>query len=103
MCNLFNRSGWVYAETFPAEVIAKIISQPGCCRFRIYNGIDDDNRLHLVMVGVTEKGADVLYCNGGTQGNGADKDSCDGTANLDLIAEMGLPCPEACGNTFVGP
>lgn len=101
LCEGFGESGWVFSETFPAAAIQMLLDQRGCCNFRIYNGLDKDNRLHMIMVGVNDKGADILYCNGG--GNHLGSDSCYNATELNLIVEMGAPCPEACSGSFVGP
>ncbi len=100
ICDNFNTGGWTYAETFAAEVIQQILSQPGCCRFRIYNGLDaNDNRLHLVLVGVNQYGSDILYCNDDSLH--PDPGQCGGTGDLNLIGEKGLPCPEGCNNNEI--
>jgi len=96
---IYNAGGWVLAETFPAEAVQRILSQKGCCKVRIYNGIDSDNRQHLVMVGVNEYGVDVFYCNGH---GAASEDSCINIDQLGLIVEMGSPCPESCGGVYTG-
>lgn len=99
LCELFSEGGWVFSETFPQEAIRRVLDQQGCCKFRIYNGLDKDNRLHLVMTGVNEFGSDILYCTK----NGGSRDSCNNINNLNLIVEMGAPCPEACTGALVGP
>jgi len=98
LCSAFDDGGWVYSETFPADAIQRILNQEGCCKFRIYNGLDSDNRLHLVMTGVNESGYDILSCNAvNTSGS---SDSCGGINTLELIVEMGAPCPQACAGTY---
>lgn len=96
---IFDENGWLYFETFPAEVISRILAQRGCCRFRIYNGLGEDNRLRFVMVGVNEYGFDYLKCKSNRDNN----DSCKNINDLPLIVEMGSPCPEACAGGNVGP
>jgi len=96
---IFDENGWLYFETFPAEVISRILAQRGCCRFRVYNGLGEDNRLRFVMVGVNEYGFDYLKCNSNRDNN----DSCKNINDLPLIVEMGSPCPEACAGGNIGP
>jgi hypothetical protein len=104
ICQLYNQGGWVLAETFPASAIQAILAQANTCSFRIYNGLDTDNRQHLVLVGADSLGRDVLFNNrpGGTR-----TDEETGLANntplLPIIVEMGLPCPQACTGVYVGP
>jgi hypothetical protein len=92
LCDIMGENGWVYFESFPAEAISRILTQRGCCKFRVYNGLGEDNRLHFVMVGVNEYGFDYLKCNERSESN----DSCKNINDLPLIVEMGAPCPEAC-------
>lgn len=98
LCETLNEKNWLFTETFPAEAIQKLLEQPGCCKFRIYNGLDKENRVHFVMVGVSARGGDVLYCSDPN----ANRDSCK-EGDLPVIVEMGAPCPEACSGNYVGP
>ena len=101
ICNIFDTGSWVLSESFPAEVIQAILNQPGCCRFRVYNGLDTDNRQHFVIVGVNESGSDVLFCNSSpTTTSSID---CANISNLGLIVEMGNPCPQSCSGSYVAP
>ncbi len=99
LCDIIGEGGsWVYAETFPRESVQLILDQAGCCRFRIYYGLDRDNRMHQIMVGVTSKGEDILYAKkAGTTNPDSDNDP----NKLPLIVEIGVPCPEACGGVYV--
>jgi hypothetical protein len=100
LCNTFDNGTWVLSETFPAEAVQSILNQRGCCKFRIYNGLDTDNRLHLVMVGVNSLGSDILFCNSTT---GSTSDACANIGDLGLIVEMGNPCPQSCSGSYVAP
>lgn len=103
VCQLFDQGGWVLSETFPAAVIQAILSQPGCCRFRIYNGIDTDKRLHLVIVGVNSMGRDVLRSTlTGPAASNTNEPLPDNPDDLNLIVEMGVPCPQACDGNYNG-
>ncbi len=96
VCQLFDRGGWVLAETFPATVIQAILNQPGICSFRVYNGLDTDSRQHIVIVGVDQLGRDVLSRN--QTSNGIVPDD----PETGLIVEMGAPCPQACEGVYTG-
>jgi hypothetical protein len=100
----FDKGGWILAESFPAEVIQKVINQPGCCKFRIYNGLDKDNRQHMIIVGVNEFGADILSYNGRKRlGQSLMRsDSAVNLDNLEVVVEMGSPCPMSCPGVYVG-
>lgn len=98
VCQLYDQGGWVLAETFPASAIQAILSQANICGFRIYNGIDVDNRQHLVLVGVDQNGFDALSSNVGN-GRGTTESTDD---DQGLIIEMGAPCPRACRGVYQG-
>jgi hypothetical protein len=102
VCQLYDQGGWVLAETFPANVVQLILSQPGTCSFRVYNGLDTDKRQHLVMVGVDQYGRDVLSRNQLTNGTLPDNGIMPDDPETDLIVEMGAPCPQACEGVYTG-
>ena len=59
--------------------VEKILEQADCIGIRIYNGYDsEDNGLHLVLVGVDDKGEDMT----------------DG-----IIMDKMKPCPVGCDST----
>lgn len=101
ICNIFDNGAWVLSESFPAEVIQNILNQPGCCKFRVYNGLDTDNRQHFVIVGVNESGSDILFCN--SSPTTSSSSPCANINNLGLIVEMGNPCPQSCSGSYVAP
>ncbi len=101
VCNIFDNGAWVLSEAFPAEVIQSILNQPGCCKFRVYNGLDSDNRQHFVIVGVNESGSDVLFCN--SSPTTSNSSPCANINNLGIIVEMGNPCPQSCSGSYVAP
>lgn len=69
-------------ETFDRSTIEDILSQEGCAKVRIYYGMDDDYKVHAIMVGVSEDGQDMLP-------------SGDDDANSQ-IAENAQRCPTIC-------
>ncbi len=99
LCEVMGENGWIYFETFPVEAISRLLAQRGCCKYRVYNGLGEDNRLRFVMVGVNEYGFDYLKCTNTRESN----DSCKNINDLPLIVEMGAPCPEACTGGGVTP
>lgn len=75
----------LYSETFDVEAIRKLIGQEGCVSFRAYYGMNNENKVCSIFVGVSENGEDIL--------NGADS----------LIVENGDTCPPICGPQFFKP
>jgi hypothetical protein len=101
VCQLYDQGGWVLAETFPASVIQSLLNQPGICSFRIYNGLDTDNRQHLVLVGVDQNGLDALSRNAVVTDNRGNE-TATSTTTAEIIVEMGLPCPRICPGVYTG-
>lgn len=65
----------VRALLFHREPVAALLGQAGCHGVRMYFGRDDDNALHLVLVGVNGRGEDL-------------------TAGM--LLQEGWPCPPYC-------
>jgi hypothetical protein len=70
-------AGMVNSETFSKESVSALLSQPGCLSLRIYYGKQKDDTIHAILVGVDEKGADMIQTS-------------------DLILEEGERCPPVC-------
>jgi hypothetical protein len=65
-------------ETFDREAIEDVIEQEGCTRFRIYYGMDEELKIHAILVGVNDNDADIL-----PEGN-------------EVLREEGQRCPPYC-------
>jgi hypothetical protein len=70
-------AGMVNSETFSKDSVSALLSQPGCVSLRIYYGKQKDDTIHAILVGVDEKGADMIQTS-------------------DLILEEGDRCPPLC-------
>ncbi len=70
-------AGMVNSETFHKESVLALLNQPGCVSLRIYYGKQNDDTIHAILVGVDEKGADMIQAS-------------------DLILEEGYRCPPLC-------
>lgn len=66
-----------FSETFEADSFRALLDQPGVKNVRVYFGMDDNLKVHLVTVGVNATGEEIL--NGATS-----------------IIEDGLQCPPIC-------
>ena len=73
-----NRQILPTCETFSREAFDRILLQVGCEKVRIYFGMDDNDLIKLVMVGVNEEDEDML------------------PANDPVIIENGFRCPIQC-------
>jgi hypothetical protein len=101
LCELIGEgAGWTLAESFPSEALYMILNQKGCCRFRIYYGLDLDNRLHQVLVGVDSHDEDILFKKDPKRNPPGGPGKEDPATDLSLIVEMGVPCPQACGGNY---
>jgi hypothetical protein len=65
-------------ETFDASAIQDLLDQSGCEKFRVYFGMDEDNKVRAIMVGVGADNEDIL--------NGSSS----------LIVDNGTRCPDFC-------
>jgi len=54
-----------FSETFNADDVRLLLSQPGCVGFRIRYGMDDKLWLHAILVGVDANGNDIIIQNRG--------------------------------------
>ena len=79
-----------YSETFDRSAIDRLLNLEGCVGIRIYNGLDEEFKLHSIIVGVNDKGEDLVIP-GTTEG--AD------TEEGGLVVEDGVRCPPTCPDT----
>lgn len=57
-----------YAETFNKSIFTELASQPNCVAIRSYLGMDDQNNVRLIFVGVNDKNEDILPAGTGDGG-----------------------------------
>lgn len=74
-------------ETFDRAAFEALLAQPGCAQVRIYLGMDEGHEVKLLVVGVNEKGQDMLP--------DAERTTDFGTEN-GVIIEDGMRCPDNC-------
>ena len=74
-------------ETFEREAIDKLLAHPGCARLRIYLGMNEDQDICTILVGVDAEGKDMLPAIEST-GEAGDDDP--------VIVEDGIRCPPIC-------
>jgi hypothetical protein len=72
-------------ETFDRDAFDALLKQDGCTRVRIYFGMDEKNRVNLVIVGVDADDNDMVP----QQTRSLEEDTS-------VIIEDGLRCPEMC-------
>jgi hypothetical protein len=65
-------------ETFNKSDIQDLLDQTGCEKFRVYFGMDEDNVVRAIMVGVGQDNEDIL------------------SGSSSLIVEFGETCPNTC-------
>ena len=71
------------SESFEREVFDEILSHTGCVGIRVYFGMDENNKVHVIFVGYNSEDEDmVTETNSLTEG--------------DEIAERGVRCPDIC-------
>ncbi len=67
-------------ETFDRDVFDSVLSQSGCTGIRVYYGMDPNNKVHAVIVGVNSSNEDIIFPN----------------TDNSLIIENAQRCPENC-------
>jgi hypothetical protein len=73
-------------ETFDRQAFDKVLSQSGCVQLRVYYGLNENQQLRAIVVGVNEKGEDMLP---------SEESTDDDEGNT--IVEDGFTCPPICG------
>lgn len=71
------------SETFARAAFDALLAQDGCAGIRIYYSMDSEDKLHAILVGVTEANEDILN---NTALNSEDP----------VIVEVGQRCPPSC-------
>jgi hypothetical protein len=73
----------VKSEVFSKEQVEKLLTKPECNQLRIYYGMSQDLKIHALLVGVDEHGADILN---GNPSNNEEED----------VLEEAKRCPPYC-------
>lgn len=81
-------------ETFEAAPFLTVLNKPGCTGLRIYYGMDDEYKIHAIIVGVNDKNEDMLAV---AQPVSTVTSLATDTTNGDGdIIEEGQSCPPLC-------
>lgn len=73
------------SETFSKDAIQALLNKPGCSDLRIYYGMDEDLKLHAIIVASDNHNKDILP-------DELDDELDEG----DSIVDRGLRCPPQC-------
>lgn len=71
------------SETFQKGIFSELVAQHGCVAIRSYLGMDDNQQVKLIFVGVNDNNEDILPIEN----------------DPGLIFEYGNRCPPICGAT----
>lgn len=77
------------SEAFERAAFDKVLARPGCVGLRIYYGMNEDLQLRAIIVGINEKGEDMLPSDDPTGTNEA-------TTEEETIIEESIVCPPIC-------
>ncbi len=80
------------SETFEWAPINTLMNLPKCTGLRIYFGMEEDDKVSLVIVGVDENGMDILD----PIALNTTSLASDSTVMTDPIVENGTKCPPVC-------
>ena len=72
------------SETFNKSDIEALLEQDGCEAMRIYYGMDENDKVHALLVAVTEENEDIL------------PSQINAETGVDIILEEGQRCPVIC-------
>jgi hypothetical protein len=75
------------AHVFGYEIIKEILSLEGCVGIRMYYALDDEGGRQIILVGVDEKGNNIIPGENGR------------TAEEGVVADLSLPCPTYCSGS----
>jgi hypothetical protein len=67
-------------ETFERDYFDDVLAQSGCVGIRIYYGMDENNKVHAIVVGVNGDDEDIIFPN----------------TDNSLIIEEAKRCPDDC-------
>lgn len=73
-------------ETFAKADVETLLHRSGCEKLRCYCGMDEENKLHFLLVGVNAANEDILSPDGTAIGEGDDGP----------VLEKGVRCPPDC-------
>jgi hypothetical protein len=74
------------SETFNRSAIDRLLALPGCVGIRIYTGMDEEDKLHSILVGVNDKGEDLIIPSTTASLTGEDGE----------VVEDAVRCPPNC-------
>jgi hypothetical protein len=77
-----------YSETFDRSAIDLLLKLEGCVGIRIYQGLDEEFKLHSIIVGVNEKGEDLIIPDSTEGGEPAEGGG--------FVVEDAVRCPPNC-------
>ncbi len=80
-----NRDSVPLSETFNRQAIEKLLSTDNCAGIRIYYSMDDNLKIHAILVAVNDSNEDIL----------PDERSLSGASDI-VIIEEGQRCPDLC-------
>lgn len=77
---------------FDKKIVTDMLKEARCEGLRVYNAMDDEGKLHFVLVGTDAKGNNLLPL-GDEYAAKTILDSADGDP---VLVDNGIPCPPHC-------
>lgn len=74
-------------ETFDKEAVKRLLDQPGCTGLRVYYSMDEEDRIHALLVGVDASNCDIVTVSSLTAPEGETEGE---------VLDEALRCPTNC-------
>lgn len=81
--NYQNKEILPLSETFNRDIFDVLLAREDCAAIRVYYGMNEDDTVHAILVGVTDENEDILPTQSLTE-------------EEDYIGEIGQRCPVNC-------
>ena len=86
------------SETFDRAAIDALLAQKDCTKLRVYLGMDEQQLVRLVIVGVDADDRDLLpdQANMAARGTASEEVTAGEEEEFGLVVEVGVRCPPEC-------
>ncbi|NBW38020.1 MAG: hypothetical protein EBR30_23970 [Cytophagia bacterium] len=84
---------------FHKKIVMDMLNEESCVGLRIYNAMDDEGKLHFILVGTDAQGKNILPAEDDYVAARSTVDSSDG--GEPILINNGFPCPPHCPDDII--